>query len=172
MKVYFDMDGVLADFDGRMLEKFGINPADRNDRKKVRDRAKFDDELWAKVREEAPRYFLELEPFPDALALLRETIERLGVENVAILTAVPKPERGIVHAAADKEAWIRRHVGPDIEVRIGLRAEKAASAQSADDILIDDNEGNIKEWEAAGGAGILHTTAGATRARLVELGVL
>lgn len=171
MRVYFDMDGVLANFDAGVLQKFGIDTADRKDRKKVPNRAKFDDVMWEKVREDA-HFFRELEPFPETLALLHEVIDRIGAANVAILTAVPRPEREVVHAAEDKRAWIREHVRADIEVRIGLRADKAASATSADDILVDDHEGNIKEWEAAGGRGILHTSAEETRARLVELGVL
>ena len=160
-KVYFDMDGVLADFGAGVSQKFGIDTATR---KTVHDRKKFDDEMYAKIREDA-HFFLELEP-------LREVIGRIGAANVAILTAVPKPERGVVNAASDKEAWIRKHVGADIEVNIVLRAEKAASAKSEDDILIDDNDGTIRQWNAAGGTGILHKSAEETRARLAELGVL
>ena len=168
MKVYFDMDDVLADFSGAVRRKFGLTTKMEQT---VQERKEFDDEMFARIREDA-HFFRELEPFPETLALLRETVERLGAENVAILTAEPKPERAVVNAAADKRAWVLEHLGADIAVHIVLRKEKAGFVGGKDDILVDDHDGNIEDWKQAGGTGILHVSAEETRAVLVELGVL
>ena len=37
-------------------------------------------------------------------------------------------------------------------------------------VLIDDHAGNIREWEAAGGIGILHTDAASTINDLKKIG--
>ena len=166
MKVYFDLDGVLADFDGGIRELCGLEPMDQGADDPVREDAMFE------AMRQVGHFYAKLEPYADALALLHEVLDALGPDNVAILTGVPKPRRGIPEAASDKKAWIRRHVAAEIEVHTVYRVEKARFAGSRDHILIDDFADTIRDWEKAGGTGIHHSAAPATRARLAELGVV
>ena len=165
-KVYFDLDGVLADFDGGIRDLCGLEPMPQGMKDDAREDAMF------KAMREVGHFYGKLEPYADALALLHDVLAALGPDNVAILTGVPKPRRGIPEAADDKREWIRRHVAAPIEVHTVYRVEKARFAGSRAHILIDDFETTIEEWEKAGGAGIHHTSAETTRARLAELGVL
>ena len=76
-------------------------------------------------------------------------------EDLEILTGVPNPTRGLPTASDDKKTWMRRKFEPEIVVNTVRRAEKKNFCTGKDCILIDDNEQNIREWEAAGGTGIL-----------------
>ncbi|MBR5705304.1 MAG: hypothetical protein IKX21_04975 [Deltaproteobacteria bacterium] len=166
MKIYFDMDGVLADFESGVRELCGMEP-----QKQGRQSPRDDDLMFAAMRE-VGHFYGKLRPFPETVALLHELLELLGPEQVAILTGVPKPERNIPEASEDKRAWIRRHVASSLEVNTVLRRDKIRLAGSRDHILIDDYSANINAWEKAGGTGICHTSAETTRKRLVELGIL
>lgn len=165
-KVYFDLDGVLADFDGGIRDLCGLEPMSQGADDPAREDAMFE------AMREVGHFYAKLEPYAETLALLREALAAVGPDNVAILTGVPKPRRGIPEAADDKRDWIRRHVAADIAVHTVYRRDKAGFASSKDHILIDDFDLTIREWEAAGGSGIHHTSAETTRKRLAELGVL
>ncbi|MBQ3863905.1 MAG: hypothetical protein II790_07700, partial [Schwartzia sp.] len=82
-----------------------------------------------------------------------------------ILSGIPKPRRGITTAADDKSEWVRRNLGEHIKVNIVYREEKKNYVTGRDCILIDDYEKNIKEWEKAGGTGILFISAKETLKR-------
>lgn len=180
MHVYFDMDGVLADFDGGIRTLCGLEPKPQGS-----GGPGWDDEMFAAIRA-VGHFYRKLPPLEPALALLLEVLEALGPDNTAILTGVPKPKRGVPEAAEDKKAWIEEHLArawtakhgasggaaPALAVHTVLRREKMRFAASREHILVDDFAANIREWEEAGGRGILHADAEDTRKRLVELGAL
>ena len=59
------------------------------------------------------------------------------------------------------------------DVHVVYRSEKqmyAVSDNLAPNILIDDNETNIEEWNKKGGAGIIHTSADESILALQKLG--
>ena len=89
-----------------------------------------------------------------------------------ILTGVPRPARGITTAGTDKIEWTRKNLSPNVKVNIVLRKEKIQYCKGPEDILIDDYAKNIREWQAAGGTAILHTSAESTLEQLKELGIL
>ena len=60
-KIFFDMDGVLADFDRGVREFCGRDPCSRGDDWQPGD----DDEMWARIRK-ADHYYDRLELMPDA----------------------------------------------------------------------------------------------------------
>jgi len=53
-----------------------------------------------------------------------------------------------------------------------LRSQKKSYATTDEkpNVLIDDFDKNIREWQAAGGIGILHTDVGKTISELKRLG--
>ena len=58
-------------------------------------------------------------------------------------------------------------------VHLVLREQKKSYAKTKEEkpnVLIDDYDKNIKEWEAKGGIGILHTNVGTTIGKLKRLG--
>ncbi len=165
MKIYFDMDGVLADFARGIKEFAGFNPAVQG-----KSNEKLDDLVWDAVRS-IDHFYDRLEPIPGSFELFRELFAKYG-EDCQILSAVPKPKRNIPDAGDDKRKWVARLLSPEVKVNIVLRKEKTDYCTGRDCILIDDYEKNIREWEAIGGTGILFESADSVKNRLKELAVL
>jgi len=68
-----------------------------------------------------------------------------------------------------KKQWMYQHL-PGVVLHLAKREEKMHYA-GENRILIDDLVTNIREWEANGGIGILHTSAENTISKLKELGL-
>ena len=83
---------------------------------------------------------------------------------VPILTAFPT-------AASDKEERIQEHYPYGWKFKIGSHAKDKHKHAAPGDILIDDKALNIEQWIAAGGIGILHTSADDILDQLCRLGV-
>ena len=165
-KIYFDMDGVLADFDGGVSKLCEMSPI-----KQGEGRSKAEDDLmWERIRK-IPHFYDKLDPMPGALELFGELYEKYG-NKCEILTGIPKPKRGITTAGEDKISWVHRLLSTDIKVNIVYREEKKNYCTGEDCILIDDLETNIEEWKMYGGMGILYRGADDVRSRLVEKNIL
>tara|TARA_B100001564_G_scaffold267850_1_gene229455 strand:- start:703 stop:1215 length:513 start_codon:yes stop_codon:yes gene_type:complete len=154
-QIYCDMDGVVADF-----VKFTSNYLG----------TKFKDELWQDLPVDL---FLQLPKMPDA-DVLWGYIKQF---QPFMLTAVPRESRGPIAKRAwkDKTRWMMKNFKlPSSRMKIVLRKNKKNFAMDGRDkrpnILIDDHIGNIKEWESAGGIGILHTDAASTINDLKKIG--
>lgn len=109
---------------------------------------------------ETKDFYLNIPPMSD----MRELWDFVLPFNPIILTGVP---RSVVEASENKIAWVRKHLGPDVEVRCVLSREKYLSCQPGD-ILIDDWEKHKDKWVKAGGVWITHTSAADT-IRALEL---
>lgn len=158
-KIYFDMDGVLADFERGVQELCGIEPIDQS--KATNSQT---DKLWEAVKK-VPHFYAKLEPVKGAVEFFNEVHGKFK-ENCQILTGIPKPRRGIENAGEDKTEWVHRFLSPGIKVNIVFREEKIKFCSGKNCILIDDYDKNILEWENAGGRGILFTTAQEAREKL------
>ena len=165
-KIYFDMDGVLADFDSGVTKLCGVDHIIQCDHRSKED----DDLMWEKIRD-VGHFYDKLDPIPGAVELFRDLYEKY--ENICeILTGIPKPKRGIMTAGEDKIAWAHRILIPDLKVNIVYREEKKSFCAGKEYILIDDLESNIRNWECFGGTGILYKNADETRKILTEINVL
>jgi hypothetical protein len=71
-------------------------------------------------------------------------------KEIIFLTS-PSSKKQAHFAASGKIEWLNQHY-PQIKFFIGKHKEELAHR---DALLIDDSEGNITRWQAAGGAGIL-----------------
>ncbi|MCR4648396.1 MAG: hypothetical protein K5776_04880 [Lachnospiraceae bacterium] len=165
-KIYFDMDGVLADFERGVKELCHLTPPDQNS--KVHKPGE-DDEMWARIKE-IGNFYDRLELMPGAKEMF-DLVYNKYKDKCEILTGIPKENRGIVTAGEDKKKWVKRLLSEDIEVQIVYREDKRLRAENPGCILIDDMEKNIKEWEVKG-TGILNVNAYDTIRRLMELGIL
>lgn len=145
-QVFSDMDGVLADFDGGYRDFSGI---------KIRGFMKIDHSMWKELQREWPTFWVDLDYESHALDLWR-VISRY---NPSLLTAIPD---GWPSAGVGKTLWAKQNLPkfgyhPAQRVYAVKRSEKKNFAKQSDgtpNILIDDMEKNIAEWESAGGIGI------------------
>lgn len=160
MKIYLDMDGVLADFEGTVSRILGPDYDWKDEVEKP---------MWGKVGEIQNVYEL-LDVLHDAHKLIfflkTEFIPRYAYKNglpwaesevvkIEVLTAIPK--RGYFPLAVDhKREWIERRIDPEMKVNFGPYAKDKQYYCECGDILIDDSEMNIQQWIAKGGIGILH----------------
>ncbi len=165
--IYFDMDGVLADFERGVEELCGIIPPSQNEK---RCKAAGDDEMWKRIRE-IEHFYNCLKLMPGAKDMFDAVYSRYK-EKCEILTGIPKPKRGIVNAAEDKKIWVHRLLSRELKVNIVYREEKSKYCMGKGCILIDDMQKNINEWNMMGGTGIRHISAEDTVKQLKELGVL
>jgi hypothetical protein len=160
--VFVDMDGVLVNFHvgaetiiGRKLPAAGPGGPGTitNDEWKTIQEI---DDFWETLPPEAD--FRQLWDF----------VKRF---KPSILSAAPS---GWPEAKTGKLKWLKRHVGkvPGTAYIVKRSSKKkfAKGFRGEPNLLIDDFDKNIKEWEAAGGIGILHRSAAKTIKRLKELG--
>ncbi|MGN0363403.1 MAG: hypothetical protein ACI4ET_11240 [Bilifractor sp.] len=145
--IYFDMDGVLADFDRGVRELCQMEPVEQGSGKKA------DDALWTAVAK-VDHFYDRLEPKAGAVGMFQALYRKFG-NKCEILTGISKPHRHILNAGEDKTNWVHRLLGPDVKVHIVYREEKPDYCKGKDDILIDDYPKNIREWKEIGGTGIL-----------------
>ncbi len=164
-KIYFDMDGVIADFGRGIRELCGMEPPECNPAP-----PEYDERMFAAMRK-TDRFYFRLHPIDGGLALFKEMRGLYG-DRVEILTAVPKPKWNITGADTDKTDWVEKYIGDSVKVNIVLRRDKALFAKGPGHILIDDTPANIDDWRAAGGDGLLFTDADSARRELVKRGIL
>lgn len=164
-KIYFDMDGVLADFDRGVRELCHIDPQDQMTATPEDSR-----KLWDKVRQ-VEHFYDRLEIIPGSDVMLRALLEKYG-DRCEILTGIPKPHRQIENAGEDKQKWMARKYGPEIKVNIVFREQKKERCKGPGCVLIDDFEKNIASWKELGGTGILFTDAKSAITELEQLGIL
>ena len=164
-KIYFDMDGVLADFDRGVLELCGMEALDQETRSPAED-----DLMWEAIRK-VDHFYDKLELMPGAKKMFDAVYGTFG-DCCEILTGIPKEKRGIVTAAEDKICWMKRILSDQVKVNVCYRAEKIEKCTGPETVLIDDLEKNIREWQDAGGTGILHRSAEETMKELKKRGIL
>ena len=148
-KIFLDMDGVLADFNGGVRKLCGIEPI------KQPATPEEDARLWKAVRK-VPHFYDKLEPLPGSVEMFRKIREAFG-DRCSILTGIPRPDNRVRFARKDKIAWVRRILSDDVAVHVVYRVDKPKYCSGKECILIDDFSKNLREWEAAGGTGLLFT---------------
>ena len=155
--VYVDMDGVIVN-----LEKgaFKVHGKQLSDVKRP--------ERWDKISD-TKDFWKNLEWMPGSKKLWNF----LKPYKPSIMSAYAKSEP---NSAKGKEEWLKKNVEklPRSRINLVMRSDKQRFARDgrtqAPNILIDDHEKNIREWESKGGIGIHHTSVERTIARLKEIG--
>lgn len=145
--IFVDLDGVLGDFDG--WAKSVMAPGQT---------------YLDLFMTEYERCFADLEVIPRGVALLE------SLNNPVILTALPNHDEfvrwccnnGLSALEAEwrygvmsgnKVEWAQRNLGNYPVITVPQRKAKVKFAKG--NILIDDYEPNVRDWQAAGGTGIL-----------------
>jgi hypothetical protein len=146
-----DLDGVLVNFEKFARVTIGITPVDPEtgaNRKK---------EFWKAVDKwtrDGNQFFKAMEPLDDASILWKALIQ---FTTPTILSATGH----VQNAAVEKREWVKDFCGAGFASNaLFVRDGKDKAAHAAPNhILIDDRSIAIDPWVAAGGIGILHTSA-------------
>ena len=152
--IYVDMDGVIANFNKRYIDKFGVTPEETRHKKSFSENfKKFIDD----------REFANLELMPDAQLLFSFLNSRSNIPK-EILSSTAR-EDSHVAISEQKHEWLKKH---NINYKENFVPGKSLKAQYATptSILIDDTISVIDAWDKAGGIGILHKNAVSTLAIL------
>ena len=157
MKIYLDMDGVLADFDKRYTELFGERPTD------VQRRAKHFWANWEKFIQGAN--FSTLDKHEDADTLLHYVHElRVPVE----ILSSSGGDKFHSEVTWQKTVWLCNH-GIPYKANIVPGGKKKAELAHPWHILVDDTEHVVENYRAAGGTAILHKDINFTLSELSRL---
>lgn len=150
--IYFDMDGVLADFNSRKIEwceKHKLTPPVNvlytNMTQKQKEDAK---KFWQSL---TISYWTEIKPLE-----YKQTYRWLSdlslKHKLGIISNIPRTGRKT--ATQGKAVWLTRNFpGLFSEIHITI-FDKSYYAEG--NILVDDKPSNIVSWEKAGGIGILY----------------
>ena len=143
--IFCDMDGVLVNFLGGIARHLGKKEFEQGDIDKVLLTDAGTSKGW----------WLALDPLPDQKTLWKY----ISQYNIQILSACPSICKNDKAVMEGKKAWVKKHCKPSpSKVNIVQRKEKKNFA-APNHILIDDHSRNTKDFESAGGIGIVHTSA-------------
>ena len=154
-ELYCDMDMVLVDF-LKGAEKVVGQPFAKSDNKT----------RWSKISG-TKDFWANLEWMPGA----KKLYQRVAKYDTHILSAYSGKDPNSIKG---KMKWLGKNTRvPRSKIHLVRREDKKAFAKNKDgkpSVLIDDYIKNIREWESAGGIGIVHTSISKTLAELKKLG--
>lgn len=162
VKIFLDMDGVLADFHLGVKSNFGLDLHEMNKMKEVPNHLKKrQSAMWATIRK-TPQFWLNLKPTHDAFELW----EHFRDLDPIILTAAPATfsvgSETFALVAEMKKQWIKNIFKMHDDTRFICTTSSAKHKHIIDgktNILIDDNIKIISSWGNTGNIGILHKSA-------------
>ena len=153
-EIYCDLDEVLVDF------MRGADAAVGGDFRKM-DK----DDRWNKVNQ-TKGFWSNLGWKPNAKKL-HDFIIRYNPHVLSAYTGRDPTSK------VGKMKWLKKNANfKRGNIHLVLRSQKKSYATTDEkpNVLIDDFDKNIREWQAAGGIGILHTDVGKTISELKRLG--
>ena len=153
--IYVDMDGVLADFKKRFVERFKEEP-EVDYPSKSKEKSAYKGRFATMVDEE---HFATLDPMPD----LDEGLQFLDILafkrydfTIKILSSTARIELKQT-ISSQKEQWLKDYDIKYPAIFVPGKILKQTYARP-DRLLIDDTISNIDQWRAKGGKAILHTS--------------
>jgi len=120
-------------------------------------------------------FFAGLKPLADAMELLWPYINNYNSKHkVKLLSAPihirrgysPEDEAIIMTAEDGKKQWAEKFLNPapsEVIITPARFKQECAKSDGISNILIDDREENIRDWNAFGGIGILHVMGNSER---------
>ena len=161
-KIYVDMDGVVADFDQRFRDLAGMGPREFEEKYGKNAFWDFIDEGDNKLV-----FWVGIPPMSDA----KQLIDYVSKYDYEMLTAPSLKKQSLM----GKGLWMKNQTNKGLfpsKPKVNYKSAKNKKDFAApNNILIDDREDTINSWNAAGGIGILHTSAASTISQLKKLGL-
>lgn len=159
--IYFDVDGVIADFD-KYAREHGVEGND----------VKIDELM---IKEVPNGLFRNLDLMHDASHTwnLMHKLRKKGY-SVELLTAVGDPTKGKnpEPAIKDKKAWLDEYGFSTFKANFTFTGMDKAKFAKPSSLLIDDMHKNIAYFISAGGHAILHRSALETESKLRAMNIL
>ena len=156
------MDGVVADFEQRFKDLSGIGPKEFEEKYGKDAFWDFIDEGENKLK-----FWVGIPPMSDA----KQLIDFVSKYNYEMLTAPSIKKQSLM----GKGLWMINQTKNGLfpsKPKVNYKSAKNKKDFAAPNhILIDDREDTINSWNAAGGIGILHTSAANTISQLKKLGL-
>jgi len=149
MRLFLDLDGVLADFDRGVHAVTGRRPEELPLKT-----------MWAALSR-APRFFEALEFMHDAEALWRIC----EPHRPTILTGLPLG----TWAPEQKKRWVSRMLGAHVPIVTCMSRDKPRCSGPGH-VLVDDRTSAREGWEKKGGVFVHHVSAERSVAALRRLG--
>jgi len=153
-KIYLDMDGVLVDFDQQFKDLTGLEPKSFEDKYGLNG-------FWEAIDKAGVGFWRGMKWMPGGEALYN----RVAKYDHALLSSPSRSEISKI----GKRLW-RRDKTPNTKLILS-RSHLKKNYASPLSILIDDRESNIKQWEDAGGIGILYISPNQVNKALEKLGL-
>ena len=161
-KIYVDMDGVVADFDQRFIDLSGMLPREFEAKYGKNAFWEFIDEGDNKLK-----FWVGIPQMSDAQQLM----DFVSKYNYEMLTAPSLKKQSLM----GKGLWVINQTKKGLfpsKPKVNYKSAKNKKDFAAPNhILIDDKASTIDSWNAAGGIGILHTSASNTINQLKKLGL-
>jgi len=159
-KIYVDMDGVVADFEQRFRDLAGMGPREFEEKYGKNAFWDFIDEGDNKLV-----FWVGIPPMSDA----KQLIDYVSKYDYEMLTAPSLKKQSLM----GKGLWMKNQTNKGLfpsKPKVNYKSAKNKKDFAApNNILIDDREDTINSWNAAGGIGILHTSAANTISQLKKL---
>jgi 5'(3')-deoxyribonucleotidase len=158
-KIYVDLDGVLCAFKkGFKIISGGINVKDISE-----------EELWKIIEDYGKDKFFYTLPWMDGGKELWNFIVDNFVE-IKILSSIGSSHSDNDLTIKGKTGWLNKNIPLLREDDIIFVSSKHKKRQysAPQNIIIDDDISNVKEWNESGGIGILHKNAHNTIQKLKE----
>jgi len=160
-KIYVDMDGVVADFDKRFTDLSGMSPSEFESKN---GKNAFWDFIDVKHK---LAFWVGIPPMSDAQGLM----DYVSKHDYEMLTAPSIKKESLMGKGLWIRNWAKKGLFPS-KPKVNYKPAKNKHHFAAPNhILIDDKQSTIDSWNAAGGIGILHTSAGSTINQLKKLGI-
>ena len=161
-KIYVDMDGVVADFDQRFIDLSGMLPREFEAKYGKNAFWEFIDEGDNKLK-----FWVGIPQMSDA----QQLIDFVSKYDYEMLTAPSLKKQSLM----GKGLWMINQTKKGLfpsKPKVNYKSAKNKKDFAAPNhILIDDKASTIDSWNAAGGIGILHTSASNTISQLKKLGL-
>lgn len=171
-KIYINFEGVLADFEGRIKELWGVEFSEKNSAEEEENR------FWEQFQEKIDNennFYESLEPIPGSLEMVNKLLETY--KNICEIVSDDHSffrwssegldKEAIEKEFLDKTSWINKYLPKNIW--FDSTGAYFPSDGDAGYILIDHRERKIEKWRNEGGTGILFRSPQETLAELKDI---